>query len=147
MNASSNVNCVQQATASTGVCYSHLHWGVEAHMPKMNMFECCESLMQKQKVNGLPVGQSDSEFIVLKLNELGYWARCRSVDAEGNGAWVPRLRAWWMSAADFGVPRARYAEVDAYFDGMPACFAVPAGEKLIAPSRMILEENECDAPP
>ena len=141
MNAADNVNCVQQATASTGVCYSYLHRCVEAHRPKSNMFECCESLMQKAKVNGKPVGMSDADWIVQKLIELGYWARVKSFRAEKNGAWVPRLRAWWASATQFG-PVERHPQIDQFFDRMLDCFAVPDGCKLIAPERMILPENE-----
>ena len=140
MHAASNLNCAQLATASTGTCYSHLHRAVVAHRPKKNMFECCTTLMQEEKRDGQVVGISDAAWIVQQLIGLGYWAIVRPVDAEGHGSWVPRHRAWWCSALD--LPGHLFHEIDQFFDRMLACFTVPKGTTLIAPSRMVLDEAE-----
>ena len=93
-----NVNCVQSATAATGMSFRDVFAAVRKNAPQEVLLECVRALLQK--VPGCEM--SDADFITEELRKLNMWACHTELEATHHGSPVPRDRVWWSAVS--GIP-------------------------------------------
>lgn len=82
----------------SGASFEDLRCILDLHRPRLVLLECSPLLVQ----TGTPGETSDSDYIVTKCQELGYWAEAVVIDAKDYGAQVRIRASSWKRISNVG---------------------------------------------
>lgn len=114
-HASANLGCIQDGSDQTGQSWVHVSSYIKRHRPSCVVLECVSDLDQHVPETGM----SDTEFIVLWLEQNNYGAVALKVDATAYGSLARRDRIFWVGfAGKQDRPDLRLASVQRYMDSL-----------------------------